>query len=135
MPHDPDNPLSLAACLGAQIDLFFPNFEAPVLDADGNETGEYIEFYDDGTVFEQYGDTTEFYEEGREICMSCPIREECLEGAMLRRERYGLFGGLVPIERRRIERRERRRRLQERRRREAAGEILLPDIDDDPELD
>ena len=115
---DPDNPRSRAACLGAPAEYWFPDFVHVVLDDDG-EVVEEIEFLDDGTQWELYGDTSYAYEIGREICNGCPIREECLEGAMERRERYGMWGGLIPIERRRIERRNRRRNLHERRQAEA----------------
>lgn len=111
---------SKARCLGADPSLFFPDF----VDDEGNDV------YDDGTIFESYGDTDEFYSEAREICNLCPMREACLDYAMLHRIRFGMYGGLTPIERRRIERRDRRRRLQERRRREAAGLDPGPDIDD-----
>lgn len=115
---------SLAACKGADPEVFFPTF----LDDDGEEV------YDDGTIFESYGDTTPFYEDARAICALCPMREECLDYAMEHHIRFGMFGGLTPIERRRIERRDRRRRLQERRRREAAE---LPDLEseDDDTVD
>lgn len=114
-----------APCLGAPISWYYPDF----VDEDGNE------FLDDGTVWEQYGDTSEFYAQGKALCDVCPIREACLAQAMERRERYGLWGGLIPIERRRIERRERRKRLQERRRREALGLPPDPDDDDDGSLE
>lgn len=115
---------SQAACKGADPEVFFPVF----LDDDGEEV------FDDGTIFESYGDTTPFYEDARAICALCPMREECLDYAMEHHIRFGMFGGLTPIERRRIERRDRRRRLQERRRREAAE---LPDLEseDDDTVD
>lgn len=110
---------TLAKCKGADSTIFFPDF------IDENDE----EVFDDGTVFESYGDTTPFYEEARAICATCEMREACLEYAMEFRIRFGMFGGLTPIERRRIERRDRRRRLQDRRKREAAG--LPPEPDDD----
>lgn len=106
-----------AACKGGDISLWFPNF----VDEDGDDV------FDDGTVFESYGDTDVFYTDGKAICTECPIREACLNYAMENRIRFGLFGGLTPIERRRIERRDRRKRLQERRRQES----LRPDDDFD----
>lgn len=124
---DPDNPRTLAACLGAPAIFFYPTFFR-----EDEDTGETIEFFDDGTIWEEFGDTADAYEQGKEVCAVCPIREECLADAMLRRERYGLWGGLIPIERRRIERRERRKRLQERRRREALG-LPVEDDEDDAE--
>lgn len=114
---------SKAKCLGAPLKVFFPDFE----DDDGEEV------FDDGTVFEAYGDTDPFYEEARQICSACPMRELCLEYAMTHRIRFGMYGGLTPIERRRIERRDRRKRLQERRRLEAAG--IDPGSDNDDTLE
>lgn len=98
--------------------MWFPDF----YDATGDEV------FDDGTVFESFGDTSDGYAEAREVCNSCAIRQECLDYAMDERIRYGMFGGLTPIERRRIERRDRRRRLQERRRLESTGQA--DDFDD-----
>jgi WhiB family redox-sensing transcriptional regulator len=43
-----------------------------------------------------------------EICMLCPVREACLEHALVAREREGVWGGLTERERRRVERRRRR---------------------------
>lgn len=106
-----------AACKGGDISLWFPDF----VDENGDDV------FDDGTVFESYGDTDVFYTDGKVICTECPIREACLDYAMENRIRFGLFGGLTPIERRRIERRDRRKRLQERRRQES----LRPDDDFD----
>lgn len=118
-PFDSGN----AKCKGADLRLWFPDFVD-----DSND-----DVFDDGTVYESYGDTTPYYEEAREICNLCIIRESCLDYAMENRIRYGMFGGLTPIERRRIERRDRRRRLQERRRLEAAG-LLDPNDDFDDTL-
>jgi WhiB family redox-sensing transcriptional regulator len=109
-----------AACKGRNTRIWFPEF----FDSEGEEV------FDDGTIFESFGDTDPAYQEGKRICTTCPIIERCLEYAMESRIRYGLFGGLTPIERRRIERRDRRRRLQERRRREAAGFPILDDETD-----
>jgi hypothetical protein len=112
-PYSEDQ-LTVASCLGAPSDIFFPSF----VDDDGNEV------YDDGTIYESYGDTTSFYEEARSICNGCPIKESCLAIAMENRERFGMWGGLTPIERRRIERSDRRARLNARRRAEAAAAVI-----------
>lgn len=98
-----------AACKGAAkrlgYDPFFPN----IIDENGEE------YYDDGTIWAAFGDTTDYYKEAKSICDSCPIKEGCLAHALEEKERYGMWGGTTPIERRRVERRERRRKLQERR--------------------
>lgn len=90
-----------ALCLRYPHDIFFPN----IIDDDG------VEWWDDGTIWEAYGDTSSFYDEARTICVQCPARDECLDHALAEKERYGMWGGLTPIERRRIERKERRAKL------------------------
>ncbi len=85
-----------------------------------DESGQ--EVFDDGTVWESFGDTSEYYDEAREICSVCPVRPNCLNYAMENKERYGMWGGLTPIERRRIERNDRRQRLKTRRALEATLE-------------
>lgn len=42
------------------------------------------------------------------VCNACPVREVCLEHALARREKEGVWGGATPRERRRIIRRRRR---------------------------
>ena len=46
--------------------------------------------------------------EAKEICTLCPVRAACLEYALARREKHGIWGGLTPRERRRVLRRRRR---------------------------
>lgn len=43
----------------------------------------------------------------KEICATCPVREECLEFALLTRQEDGVWGGLTETERRRLRRRRR----------------------------
>ena len=94
-----------AECLGKDPKIFYPS----IIDKDG------VEWFDDGTIWEAYGDTADLYEQARELCSICPVRAQCLAEAQARRERFGMWGGLTPIERRRIERKDRRQRLKERR--------------------
>jgi WhiB family redox-sensing transcriptional regulator len=42
-----------------------------------------------------------------EICASCPVREECLEFALITRQDDGVWGGLTETQRRRLRRRRR----------------------------
>ncbi len=42
--------------------------------------------------------------EAKKVCSSCPVRAECLEHALTRGERFGIWGGLSERERRRAER-------------------------------
>lgn len=39
---------------------------------------------------------------GLVLCRSCPVREECLEAALARREEHGVWGGTCPFVRRRM---------------------------------
>jgi WhiB family redox-sensing transcriptional regulator len=43
----------------------------------------------------------------REICATCPVRDECLEFALATRQDDGVWGGLTETERRRLRRRRR----------------------------
>lgn len=42
-----------------------------------------------------------------EICAQCPVREDCLEFALITRQDDGVWGGLTGAERRRLRRRRR----------------------------
>ncbi len=50
---------------------------------------------------EQGGSTRE----AKQICTTCEVRSECLEYALSRDERFGIWGGLSERERRRLNRR------------------------------
>lgn len=41
------------------------------------------------------------------ICRSCPVRPECLEAALARDERFGVWGGLSEVERRKLRKKNR----------------------------
>lgn len=55
-----------------------------------------------------YPATDEDAEPAKAVCALCPVREACLEHALARRERDGIWGGLTERERRRILRQRRR---------------------------
>lgn len=40
--------------------------------------------------------------EAKKVCLSCEVRVECLEYALLQDERFGIWGGLSERERRRL---------------------------------
>jgi len=65
----------------------------------------------DPTIF--YPVTEEAAEIAKGICMSCRVREGCLEYALAQRERDGVWGGATERERRRILRRRQRERKKE----------------------
>ena len=50
--------------------------------------------------------------EAKRVCLSCDVRQECLEYALAHDERFGIWGGLSERERRRL----RRQRAQDGRR-------------------
>lgn len=39
----------------------------------------------------------------KRICVACPVRSACLDAALARRERFGVWGGLSERERRRLQ--------------------------------
>ena len=100
-----------ARCIDEEITLWFPYF----FDEEG------IDIPDDGQIGLIVGDTTWAYEEARKVCNACPVRKECLAYALEAKERYGMWGGLTPLERLRIERRDRRQRRRHRLAAEADG--------------
>jgi WhiB family redox-sensing transcriptional regulator len=42
--------------------------------------------------------------EAKKICLGCEVRSECLEYALAKDERFGIWGGLSERERRRLKR-------------------------------
>ena len=49
-----------------------------------------------------YPDKGEPTEPAKAVCRACPVRFECLEWALDGNERFGVWGGLSPTQRRRI---------------------------------
>jgi WhiB family transcriptional regulator, redox-sensing transcriptional regulator len=69
-----------AACLGAEPDVFFPTARRH---------------------------TTHTWKAARDYCDRCPVRRQCLDLAMRQQaaeDRWGMFGGTTPSERRRMRR-------------------------------
>ena len=71
-----------AACLDHDTNLWFPD---DLLDQDP-----------DGP---QKRETPRLYRQAKRICLSCPVREECLEYALDFPEPYGMWGGTTRPER------------------------------------
>ncbi|MFT5222359.1 MAG: WhiB family redox-sensing transcriptional regulator [Glaciecola sp.] len=42
--------------------------------------------------------------EAKRICAACPVRDECLDHALVNEERFGIWGGYSERERRRMRR-------------------------------
>ena len=57
----------------------------------------------DTAVF--FGETEGEVAEAKSVCATCPVREACLEFALLTRQDDGVWGGLDENERRRLRRR------------------------------
>jgi WhiB family redox-sensing transcriptional regulator len=57
---------------------------------------------DPEAFFPEYGGPTRA---GKRICAGCEVRAECLEYALARGERFGIWGGLSERERRKLKRR------------------------------
>ena len=72
-----------AACLGTDLDLFFPP----------------------GTSWEGHRDQAD---QARAICARCPVIAECLADAIERREPYAIAGGMTPSQRDYVKRKARR---------------------------
>lgn len=49
----------------------------------------------------------------KKFCRSCPVREQCLEYALVRREKDGIWGGMTTKERDRLARQLRAQALRE----------------------
>lgn len=70
---------------------------------------------EDPELFYPLGEGRAFAEqiaEAKEVCEACPVRAECLEDALARREPDGIWGGLTADERRALLRRQRDQRRQ-----------------------
>src|SRR5438874_5929158 len=57
--------------------------------------------YDPEIFFPEKGGSSR---EAKRICAECPVRIECLNYALRRDERYGVWGGMSERERRRLKR-------------------------------
>lgn len=72
----PDTWKSEAACRGRGPDLFFPSWGAE--GGGGRPLPAHV---------------VAQVEQAKAICAGCPVRAECLEGAVERGERHGIWGG------------------------------------------
>lgn len=60
------------------------------------------------TVERFYPPTDQDGDEAKAICFTCSVREECLDFALTAGERFGIWGGMTPQERRYLMARRRR---------------------------
>jgi WhiB family redox-sensing transcriptional regulator len=77
VPHGSDWRLQ-AQCRGAALEVFFP------ADAENGGRRRHRESH------------------AKQICRSCPVLERCRTHAVNAPERYGIWGGTTPVERRRM---------------------------------
>lgn len=70
------------AAVGANPDIFFP-------DSEEGRGGAYAQAK----------------AEAKAICRSCPVRDQCLQFALATRQKFGVWGGYTPKERRALQRR------------------------------
>lgn len=75
-----EDDLRQGACLGHDPELFFPS---------GHLTPPMQEYQRLAA---------------KRICVTCPVRDACLEGALARSEPYGIWGGMTTRERRSLRR-------------------------------
>ena len=80
----------LAACIG-QPKVFFAKTKSGYLDP------ERLDFPGRHLGMKRY--KPESYERAKRICMTCPVREQCLDHAMRNEERHDVWGGLDWLER------------------------------------
>lgn len=57
-----------------------------------------------GTSLDDEESYTYAYRVAIEFCKNCPVRNLCLEYAMANSEEYGIWGGLTPMDRKRLRR-------------------------------
>lgn len=57
---------------------------------------------DSEAFFPEKGGSTR---EAKKVCLSCEVRDECLEAALYNDERFGVWGGLTERERRKLKKR------------------------------
>ncbi|MGW7443313.1 WhiB family transcriptional regulator [Kitasatospora sp. NPDC054795] len=102
-PED-DGDLRGAACAGVDTNLFYPEVDEDIEDAEAIEVARTAAEWSERRA--------------KMICAGCPVRTMCLELALERRERYGIAGGLNADERWTVSKDRRRAAARERR---AAG--------------
>jgi WhiB family redox-sensing transcriptional regulator len=49
-----------------------------------------------------YSDLPSEQKVAKALCFSCPVQTECLQAALDNNERFGIWGGLLPAERKRL---------------------------------
>ena len=95
-----DGPLTTEPALGGQVyPLSFISAEEGAL---GWQERALCAQTDPEAFFPEKGGSTR---EAKRVCASCDVRGECLEYALAKDERFGIWGGLSERERRELKRR------------------------------
>lgn len=55
---------------------------------------------DPEVFFPERGERRAGYRQAKSVCGRCPVRDDCLNYATAANERYGVWGGQGPVERR-----------------------------------
>jgi WhiB family redox-sensing transcriptional regulator len=81
--------------------------ELYLLEGDGQEDGGWQDRglcaqTDPEAFFPEKGGSTR---EAKKVCLTCDVRQECLEYALANDERFGIWGGLSERERRKLKKR------------------------------
>ena len=81
--------------------------ELYILEDEGNDEGGWQERglcaqTDPEAFFPEKGGSTR---EAKKVCLTCDVRQECLEYALAHDERFGIWGGLSERERRKLKKR------------------------------
>ena len=81
--------------------------ELYLLEGDGSEEGGWQERglcaqTDPEAFFPEKGGSTR---EAKKVCLTCDVRQQCLEYALAHDERFGIWGGLSERERRKLKKR------------------------------
>lgn len=64
--------------------------------------GDYLFFPEGGPGVDGRNHKKELTEMAKKLCASCPVRQICLDAALERDEREGIWGGLTGLQRARI---------------------------------
>ena len=100
-PGLPITGVSLRPRLSLVPDTVEDEFESAEVETDQWQDRALCAQTDPEAFFPEKGGSTR---EAKKICLGCEVRSECLEYALAKDERFGIWGGLSERERRRLKR-------------------------------
>lgn len=83
--------------LGTWDDLGLPSLISPDEDMSWRDDAACVD-YPNVDFFKLYNNAVEAVA----VCNICPVKESCLDFALRNREEYGVWGGMLPKERREL---------------------------------